>query len=640
MSLALSLLSSHTTRHPPVHRDYDGSGGNNHGVIHNEQTGHPLVLKVGTITPEGGADIWCYACQKPVIDDKLADHLAAFGIAIAGQKRTSKTLAELALERNLNAQFASVYDKAGNAQTLLFGPGHTGLENLGNSCYMASVVQACFHTPSFFDRYVKQGAEHLATCRSQRPGACYLCQLSKLGTGLWSGRYSQLPTKQQIDEYEQSTTKKKLRTAGGCGVAASDSAMGDSAVAAAAAGSSSAPAPSVVKIGSAVNLQPGVAPRLFKKLIAGPHPLFSGTQQQCAYEYMGHLREQLQRQESALRERGVDVAEDMAFYTNNRIECLQCNHVKYKTTKAYDLALPMPFVAPPSPTAEQAAAEAAKDAAAAEEAARLGKPKPVKRAPEAPPQPAVDFNECLALWAKEDTVEDFSCPVCQSRTIASSRHGFLTFPKVLVVQMRRFGLFDRKSWVPTKLNTDVLFGGEPPPAEIEADDKGVAAAAAADPSAQPAQAKPVKLADFRLNPTRPQIDFGAYLLPGLQDHELAMPEAKGDGAAAGGGGGAAVPDEMVMEIASMTGMRWGVSTTYLGCISLVIDYLTCILTSSLTTQPRYGSPAGQVRAPAVFAGPRPRRRVALQPPGLCHSRRRRGRCCCCGWRRQGRGSCC
>ena len=35
----------------------------------------------------------------------------------------------------------------------LFGPGFTGLKNLGNTCYMASVIQILFSLPSFEERY-------------------------------------------------------------------------------------------------------------------------------------------------------------------------------------------------------------------------------------------------------------------------------------------------------------------------------------------------------------------------------------------------------------------------------------------------------------------------------------------------------
>ena len=64
---------------------YDGTGGNEHGIAHGKEFGHHVVVKQGTITPEGTASIYCYACDDEVSDDKLADHLAMLGVDIARQ---------------------------------------------------------------------------------------------------------------------------------------------------------------------------------------------------------------------------------------------------------------------------------------------------------------------------------------------------------------------------------------------------------------------------------------------------------------------------------------------------------------------------------------------------------------------------
>lgn len=43
-------------------KNYDESGGNGHGIEHYNSTKHSLVVKLGTITPEGGASVHCYTC--------------------------------------------------------------------------------------------------------------------------------------------------------------------------------------------------------------------------------------------------------------------------------------------------------------------------------------------------------------------------------------------------------------------------------------------------------------------------------------------------------------------------------------------------------------------------------------------------
>ena len=57
-------------------KNYDGSGGNNHGVEHYEKTDHCVNVKIGTIKPEGKASIHCYKCDNEVLDNNLAVHLS------------------------------------------------------------------------------------------------------------------------------------------------------------------------------------------------------------------------------------------------------------------------------------------------------------------------------------------------------------------------------------------------------------------------------------------------------------------------------------------------------------------------------------------------------------------------------------
>nr|ODO03932.1 hypothetical protein L204_00273 [Cryptococcus depauperatus CBS 7855] len=77
-------------------QQFGGVGGNGHALKHFQETGHMLGVKLGTITPEGTADIYCYACDDAKVDHELATHLSTFGIEVLRQSKTEKSMTELA----------------------------------------------------------------------------------------------------------------------------------------------------------------------------------------------------------------------------------------------------------------------------------------------------------------------------------------------------------------------------------------------------------------------------------------------------------------------------------------------------------------------------------------------------------------
>ncbi|KAJ2695090.1 ubiquitin C-terminal hydrolase Ubp14 [Coemansia sp. IMI 209128] len=269
-------------------RQYDGSGGNNHGISHYEATGHSVSVKLGTITPEGTADAYCYTCDDNKMDPHLAAHLKVFGINVAAQQKTEKSVAELQLDQNLKFDFSMTTADGAKLEPVA-GPGLTGLKNLGNSCYMASVLQCVFGIDRFRDRYFPTAGDHFATCTQANPAQCMLCQLHKLANGLWSGRYA------------------TLESDGEGGVAH----------------------------------QAGIAPSTFKAAVAKDHYEFSTMRQQDAFEFLLHLAKQVDVVERSVDSGNSNPNKVFDFTTEERLQCMGCLKVRYKVQPARSVSLPV-----------------------------------------------------------------------------------------------------------------------------------------------------------------------------------------------------------------------------------------------------------------------------------------------------------
>lgn len=269
-------------------RFFDGSGGNNHAVDYYKEKGYPLAVKLGTIT-SSGADVFSYDEDDMVEDPKLPAHLSHFGINVAALEKTDKTMVELEIDLNQRIGEWDVIQEAGSQLTPLYGPGYTGMRNLGNSCYMNSVMQVLFTIPDFQQRYVAK-MEQIFTSLSSDPTSDFTVQMAKLGHGLLSGDYSKPPPESAGDFIPPPT---------------------------------------------------GIRPQMFKTLVGRGHPEFSTKRQQDAQEFLLHLLAFIER-----TSRGTEnPANSLRFQVEERVQCVRSGRVKYTTREDFILALPIPLEA-------------------------------------------------------------------------------------------------------------------------------------------------------------------------------------------------------------------------------------------------------------------------------------------------------
>jgi len=276
-------------------RNYDGSGGNNTALEHFEEMKaqgkiYPLGVKLGTITADGdGAigDVFSYAEDDMKTDANLKEHLAHWGIDAAALRKTEKTMAEMELDLNQKFEWGRVLE-AGKELEEAYGPGLTGIINMGNTCYMNSILQLIFSVQPFIDAY---GSSDELVLTSTNPATDLRCQLNKVALGLLSGKHSgPYPQPGEPDEI-------------------------------------------------------GIRPKLLKMLVADGHPEFKTGRQQDAIEYLYHLLTRIQRVEKAAGS-GKHLEGCFEYWTEERLEDLQSHKVKYSVNqqdlrKVLSLKIPM-----------------------------------------------------------------------------------------------------------------------------------------------------------------------------------------------------------------------------------------------------------------------------------------------------------
>jgi ubiquitin carboxyl-terminal hydrolase 5/13 len=274
-------------------RQLDGSGGNNHAIDHGTSKKYPLAVKLGTITAKG-ADVYSYDEDDMVEDTNLALHLAHFGINMSKMEKTEKTMTELEIDLNQKIGEWDRIQESGSSLTPLFGPGYTGLKNMGNTCYLNSIIQMVFTIPDFIEKYYNHREQYILN-GAVDPSNDFNFQLSKLSYGLLSGDYSK-------EVKNESDLSAKARQ--------------------------------------------GIKPTILKALVGRGHAEFSTKRQQDAHEFFIYFLTLVERNlnsDSVVQSTSpsFNPADAFRFKFEDRIECNQSHHVRYKQRDDFCLSLPI-----------------------------------------------------------------------------------------------------------------------------------------------------------------------------------------------------------------------------------------------------------------------------------------------------------
>ncbi len=316
--------------------------------------------------------------------------------AIDNRQKTVKSTAELEVELNATYAFDAITEEGAHLQPVAL----PGLQNLGNSCYLNSVVQMLFSIPELAHRYGQTA--HDALCYRVSPKDAVsnvLVQTTRLASAL-TGEAFRKPL-------EADTEDPQYR----------------------------------------------IAPRLFKHCIGKEHVDFSTGQQQDAAHFLQYFLELVDRAELSHAATTSNTLQPcsshlFAFATEQRRVCTADQKVKYSTSAAPEtvLSLRIPM--------ENAVVKENDGASLTETPKSPDLKRMKKEGDDEEPIPSISMSAIVAAWAAQSIVTDFQWKHLGNQVYpAHETVRMENYPRYLLVQLQRYTL--GPDWQPVKLKVKV-----------------------------------------------------------------------------------------------------------------------------------------------------------------------------------------